>query len=310
MNFKKTRKSISRFFAGVGLNVCSLIIGFIPYKKIYGFAVLIADLSYIFAGKQKKTAIESLTIAFGKEKTEQEIKQIARQAFIFMAKSAVELMFLLDKPDILKSRVVISGKDNLDSALARGKGVILVSAHFGNFPLLLGKLAVEGYKAGGIMRPMRDSRVERIFLKKREKFRVKTIYSQPRNECVAATIRALRNNEVLFIPIDQNFGTGGVFVDFFGEKAATATGPVIFAQRTNASLIPCFILRQKDDTHKIVFERPLELKQADTPRETVLLNIQALTNIIEAYIRKYPVEWGWIHKRWKSRPTIKKEGGI
>ncbi|MDD5506662.1 MAG: lysophospholipid acyltransferase family protein [Candidatus Omnitrophica bacterium] len=302
MDAKKIRKGLSRFLAWLGLNICSLIVRIIPTGYLYGFARDIASLAYIFAAKQKKIALESLDIAFGQEKSRQEIERIAKDCFIFIAKGAVELMFFFDKPHMLKGKVAIEGRNNLDAALARGRGVILVSAHFGNFPLLLGRLAVEGYKTCGIMRPMHDARVERIFFKKREKYGVRTIYSQPRNECVNNTIAALRNNELIFIPIDQNFGTGGVFVNFFGRQAATATGPVVLAQRTKAALIPCFILRQPEDRHKIIFEPELELKEGKDPRDTVLINIQRLTDIIEAYIRKYPAEWGWIHRRWKSKP--------
>jgi KDO2-lipid IV(A) lauroyltransferase len=303
MDSKKIRKGLSRFLAWLGLNICSLIVRIIPTGYLYGFARDIASVAYVFATKQKKIALESLNIAFGREKSRQEIERIAKDCFIFMAKGAVELMFFFDKPHILKGKVAIEGRNNLDAALARGRGVILVSAHFGNFPLLLGRLAVEGYKTCGIMRPMHDARVERIFFKKREKYGVRTIYSQPRNECVNNTIAALRNNELIFIPIDQNFGTGGVFVNFFGRQAATATGPVVLAQRTKAALIPCFILRQPEDRHKIIFEPELELKEGKDPRDTVLINIQRLTDIIEAYIRKYPAEWGWIHRRWKSKPS-------
>ncbi|MDD5464795.1 MAG: lysophospholipid acyltransferase family protein [Candidatus Omnitrophica bacterium] len=302
MDTKKLRKSAGRFAAWLGLNICSLIVKVIPAAWLYVFAKNIAMLAYVFAKKQRKIALDSLTIAFGKEKSRREIEEIARNCFIYMAKSAVELMFFFDKPRALREMIEIQGRQNLDKALAGGRGAILVSAHFGNFPLLLGRLALEGYKAGGIMRPMRDSRVEKIFLEKRDKFGVKTIYSQPRNECVNNTIAALRNNELVFIPIDQNFGTGGVFVNFFGEKAATATGPVIFAQRTKAALIPCFILRQPDDRHKIIFETELELKEGKDPQDTILINIQRLTDVIESYIRRYPAEWGWIHRRWKSKP--------
>ena len=303
MDYKKISKSLNRFLALFGLNICSLIVKVIPASYLYVFANNIASLAYIFAAKQRKIALDSLSIAFGKEKTKIEIEKIAKNCFIYMAKSAVELMFLMDKPLLLKERTSIVGKENLDKALAKGSGVILISAHFGNFPLLLGRLAVDGYKVGGIMRPMRDARVEKIFLKKREKFGVKTIYSQPRNECVNNTLAALRNNELVFIPIDQNFGTAGVFVNFFKEKAATATGPVILAQRTKAALVPCFILRQPGDKHKIVFEPALELIEGKDPQDTILINIQKLTDIIEVYIRKYPAEWGWIHRRWKSKPS-------
>jgi len=303
MDAKKIRKTISRFLARIGLRICSFIVKILPQKFLYGFAKAVASLAFVFAIKQKKIALESLNIAFGKEKSPKEIEKIAKDCFTYMAKSAVELMFFFDKPHILKSKVEISGKAFLDQALESGRGVILVSAHFGNFPLLLGRLAVEGYKAGGIMRPMRDEKVEKIFLEKREKFGVKTIYSQPRNECVNNTITSLRNNELVFIPIDQNFGTGGVFVNFFGQQAATATGPVILAQRTKAAIVPCFIIRLANDTHRIIFEPEMKLAEDSDQRKAILMNIQRLTGIIETYIRKYPAEWGWIHRRWKSKPA-------
>jgi KDO2-lipid IV(A) lauroyltransferase len=302
MDFKKIRTSFSRFFGRVGFNACSLIIKVMPASWLYGFARNLGSLGYRIAAKQRKIALDSLRVAFGKEKSNFELAQIARDCFILIAKSGVELIFLMDRPELLRQRVRIVGKEHLEAGLARGKGVILVSAHFGNFPLLMAKLSLEGYKIGGIMRYMRDARVEKIFLVKRQRLGIKTIYSQPRNVCVETTIRSLRNNEVVFIPLDQNFGTGGVYVDFFGTKAATATGPVILAQRTAAAVIPCFIIRQKDDTHKIIFEQPLDLKRGKSPQDTVTGNIQRLTDIIESYIRSYPAEWGWIHKRWKSRP--------
>ena len=303
MDFKKIRKGIIGFLSWFGLTACSAIVNIMPARFLYSFANFVSFLAYRFAAKQKRIALESLSFAFGREKTAPELEQITRDCFTFMAKSAVELMFLFDKPSILKKRVTLVGKENLDKALASGCGVILVSAHFGNFPLLLGRLAVEGYTSGGIMKPMHDKRVEEIFLEKRKKFGVKTIYSQPRNVCVNSTIQALRNNELVFIPIDQNFGTGGVFVNFFGRKAATAAGPVVFAQRTGAALLPCFIIRQPDDTHKIIFEPVLKLEEGKNAEDTVLINIQKLTGIIEEYIRKYPAEWGWIHRRWKSQPS-------
>ncbi len=212
----------------------------------------------------------------------------------------------MDKPELLRRKVSFVHKERLDKALGQGKGVILVSAHFGNFPLLLGRLSLEGYRTGGIMRPMRDARAEKIFLHKRDRYGIKTIYSQPRKECVEEVVRSLRNNEIVFIPLDQNFGTGGIFVDFFGSKAATATGPAILAQRTQAALLPCFIVRQPDDTHQIIFEEPLRIS-GDGARgpDQVAEVIQSLTRIIESYIRQYPAEWGWIHRRWKSKPSVK-----
>lgn len=301
MDTKKIRKGIGRFFGWLGLNFCFLIVRIVPARYLYGIAQNISSLGYIIAGKQRNIALESLHIAFGQDKTREEIEQIARDCFSFMAKAGLEILFLMNKPKLLKERVEIVGKENLDKALAEGKGAILVSAHFGNFPLMLARLALEGYATSGIMRPMRDSRAEKFFIEKRAKMKIKAIYSQPRDTCVNKTIETLRKNELVFIPIDQNFGTAGVFVDFFGRKAATATGPVVLAQRTKAAVLPVFIVRQKDDRHKIIFESALDLEAGRDAKETVLINIQKLTNIIESYIRRYPAEWGWIHRRWKSQ---------
>lgn len=303
MDSKRISKDIGRFLGWLGLSFCSLIVKVMPRAWLYGFANAIASLGYIIAAKQRKIAQEGLNIAFGREKSPQEIKKIAQDCFASMVKSGVELVFLVDRLQLLRSRFQIIGRENLDKAIARNKGVILVSAHFGNFPLMLSRLSLDGYRTAGVMRPMRDQRVEKLFLKKRDKFNIRTIYTVPRRACVEEIIRSLKNNELVFIPLDQNFGTGGIFVDFFGRKAATATGPVILAQRTQASIVPCFIVRQKDNTHKIIFEPALNLEEGSSDEETVMINIQNLTNIIESYIRMYPAEWGWIHRRWKSRPN-------
>jgi KDO2-lipid IV(A) lauroyltransferase len=308
MDSKKIRKNIGRFAGWIGLNFTAFIVKLIPERRIYGFARRLALIGYIIARKHRKTALESLSIAFKKEKTADEIEQIARDSFTHMAKSGLEIISLMDRPQSIKKRVGFSGFDNLEAALSRGKGVLLVSAHFGNFPFMLAKLSLEGYLTAGIMRYMRDERAERFFIKRRERVGIKTIYSQPRKTCVEGSIRVLRDNGILFIPLDQNFGTGGVFVDFFGKKAATATGPVVLALRTGAAILPSFIVKQKDDTHTIIFEKPLLLEEGKNHQETVLINIQKLTDIIELYIRRYPAEWGWIHRRWKSRPNQKEEG--
>ncbi len=307
MDIKQIHKSIPRFMGWVALVTISSIIKFIPGRWLYNFANVMAALGFRVASKQRKIALESLNIAFGGEKTKAEIERIAKDSFAYMVKSGFELIAMTGKPQVFKKCIHhLEGKKYLDEALAAGRGAILVSAHFGNFPLLLSRLSQDGYKVSGIMRPMRDARVEKIFLRKRQIYGVKTIYSQPRNVCVDSTIKALRNNEIVFIPIDQNFGTSGVFVDFFSRKAATATGPIIFAQRTKAKIVPCFIVRQIDDTHKIIFEPSMELEEGRSSQETVVLNIQRLTDIIEVYIRKYPAEWSWFHRRWKSQPTTNK----
>jgi len=304
MDLKKTGKSIKYFFARLGLNMFSALVKVMPrdMRLLYGFARNFSIIGYHIASKHRNVAFEGLSAAFGNTKSFKELEQISRDCFTFMVKSAIELIYLMDRPDLIKHRVALENKEHLLAAVRKGRGVILVSAHFGNFPLMLARLSLEGFHTGGIMRHMRDQRVEQLFLEKRKRLKIRTIYANPRKACVEESIHALRNNELLFIPLDQNFGTGGIFVDFFGRKAATATGPVVLAMRTKAAILPCFIVRNSDDTHKIIFEPEFLLQEKADHEENIQNNIQKLTSIIESYIRRYPAEWGWIHRRWKTQP--------
>jgi KDO2-lipid IV(A) lauroyltransferase len=145
--------------------------------------------------------------------------------------------------------------------------------------------------------------MEKYFFEQRTRLGLHTIYNLPRKQCVDTSLKALRNNELMFIPLDQNFGSGaGVFVDFFGQKAATATGPVVFAMRTKAPIIPMFIIRQRGDSYKVIIEPPLSLEERADDKEMIYVNTGKITKVIEDYIRRYPQEWGWMHRRWKTRP--------
>ncbi|MBU1872021.1 MAG: lysophospholipid acyltransferase family protein [Candidatus Omnitrophica bacterium] len=302
MNCKNLGKTISRFLSWGALITCSLIIRFLPERGIYALANILANIVFFVAPRQRKIAFNSLSIAFGSNKPPRELRAIAKDCFRLIAKSGVEDFYFLNNRQLLKKRVSIENRRILEQALSRNKGVIIVSGHFGNFPLMMFRLKVEGYPVGGIMRPMRDKRTGKMFTKMIDESGVKNISSQPRKACVDTTIRALKNNEIVCIQLDQNFGTAGVFVNFLGQKAATATGPVVFALRTKAALIPCFIIRDKDDAQRIIFEPEFHLVHESEYNDTIMTNIQKLTDIIESYIRRYPAHWGWIHRRWKTRP--------
>lgn len=303
MVLKDAGKRFRRLLARESLYLCSLTVKALPRKWLYGFAKVVAQLAYHIAGKQQRIALESLDIAFGGQLEKREKVAIAQDCFRNMAKSGVELLSILEAPEVSRELVVIEGKRYLDEALSKGNGAIVVSAHFGNFPLALTRLRQEGYKVSVVLRKMRDDKVEDFLEKRRRMIGIHSIHSTPRKSCVDNSLKSLRNNELLFIQLDQNFGTAGVFVNFFGKQAATATGPVVLALRAQSPIIPLFIVRQPDDTHKIIIEPEVVIEKRDTNDEAVRCNIQKITSIIESYIRKYPQEWGWIHRRWKSRPA-------
>ena len=307
MDSKNRVKRFKRAIARHALLSSSFVLTRLPFKMVRFVTHVLIAIGFIFTGKQKRVARKSLRIAFGDEKSDEEIDAIFENCFRNVGKMMIELIYFMAHPGMIKDKVVFENKEILDEAFAKGKGVIAVSAHFGNFPLMLLSLAQQGYPTNAIIRRTRDEKIEEYFQGLRTQLGLKTLSARPRTACVNDSIKALRNNEFVFIPLDQNFGSGGgVFVDFFGQQAATATGPAVFAMRTGAPIIPIFVVRQKDDTHKIIIEKPLTLIEGKDEKETIYLTISKITQIIERYIRQYPQEWGWMHRRWKSKSPERK----
>ena len=215
----------------------------------------------------------------------------------------IEMIYCLSHPEAIDKKVSFQGLEHVDKALQEGKGIIAVTAHFGNFPLMMLAFAHRHYKVSCVIRPTRDDEVEKYLQRKRNQVGLRTVYAKPARHTVTESLKVLRNNEILFIPIDQNFGSnGGVYVDFFGRKAATATGPVVFANRTKAPILPMFIFHKNDQEHQVIIEEPIRLEQGKDEKETLVINTSKITQLIEQYIRRYPHEWAWMHRRWKSRP--------
>ncbi len=277
-----------------------------PYWVVRIMTNMFIFIAYGFLWRMKAHARESLTIAFGNEKSPAEIKKIFKRCFEGFGRGALELGYFCMHPHLLKQKAFFApgSKELIDKALAEGKGVVLITAHFGNFPLMLLYMAQAGYPTNAIIRPSRDEKIEIDFQRVRSSMGLKTIHSYPRPACVRESLRVLRNNELLIIPTDQNTGSkSGVYVDFFGQKAGTPTGATIFALRTGAPIMPIFTVRDHDDVSRIMVEPHFYVEKKATDAETIQYNTQRITTIIERYIRAYPHEWGWMHKRWKSRPN-------
>ena len=136
MQYKELSRRFRRFLARLGLQFCSLTVTIIPQRFIYAFAHLLANIGYVVVSRHRKTAIESLSIAFGSEKSLQALKKIAFESFDAMAKSGVEFLVFLQKPYLINASVTVEGIEHLEWALAKKNGVIALSAHFGNFPLV------------------------------------------------------------------------------------------------------------------------------------------------------------------------------
>ena len=311
--FKDVKKKIERTFVRWFFYFFSWLFKTLPYPVIKAISGGLLATVYFVLRRMRKVAMNTLEIAFGKEKSQAELKKICKDCFYNAGHGVIELGVFMARPSLIKETFSFEGnsRENLDAAFKEGHGVIGISAHFGNFPLMLLYLAQMGYPINAIIRPSRDEIIEKDFQAARSRLGLKTVHSYPREACVAQSLKVLRDKELLVVLMDQNTGSkSGVYVDFFGQKAGTATGPIIFAMRTGAPLLPIFTLRNgKSDRHTLVIEKHFYLEQKATDEETIQYNVQKLTNIIEGYIRKYPPEWGWMHRRWKSRPkSVAPEG--
>jgi len=304
MGSNKRLKSFQRALARNGLYTSAWLFERLPFGAVRFITGILIAIGFRFTIRQRQIAEESINLAFGNEKTPEQRKQIVKHCFENFGRGMTEMLYYLAHPDVVDRIVTFEGKEHLDKAYKKNRGVIAVTAHFGNFPLMMLACARQGYKSSSIIRPTRDEQLSEYLHKRRDAVGLKTVYTIPRKACVANSLKELRESGLLFIPIDQNFGSGGgVYVDFFGQKAATATGPAVFAMRTGATILPMFIIRQKDDTHKIIIEPPVPVEKRYDEQESIAATMTKITQLIEKYIRKYPHEWAWMHRRWKSRPS-------
>lgn len=284
------------------------IVLLIPRKLALNLGILLADLLFLLSRREKTRALENLSTAFGKEKSVGDILRICHCCFENLGKGLMEvLQFPRLTSENLDRLVAFEGKQNIDDALEMGRGVIILTAHFGNWELLGASLALSGYGINFIVRPARSPRLDVLVNRNRESMGIGCI---PRGRSVRGALRCLRRNELLGILADIDTRVDGVFVDFFDRPAFTPRGPVSIALRTGAALLPAFIIRQKDDTHRVVVEKALELEITGALEEDIRANTARFTKIIESYIRKYPEQWIWIHQRWKTQPSAVRDDRV
>ena len=302
---KQKKKVFRSKFSWYAIKLFSCLCGVIPLDWNYFLGKVLGSIAYLVVGRHRRVAFEGLGVAFPQSSL-RERKKITKDFFIFMAQASFELFYFLKNLDELKN-ISIQGREHLDKALNKGRGIIILTGHLGNFPLMSLKLAKEGYTVHFVARPMRDEKASDYIDRLRTDAGVKTIFSYPRRECVQAIIEALRNNELVIIQMDQNFGTGGVWVKFFGKLAATPVGPITLALRTKAAIVPAYIFRESKGKHCVKVFPEEELILTEDKDETVLLNAIKFSRIIESWIKEVTYQWGWIHRRWKSRPSRKVE---
>lgn len=195
--------------------------------------------------------------------------------------------------DKIVATVRLEGEQHLQQALAKGRGVIALSAHLGSFSTIGARLAASGYPFSAVVKHPRDDRFARLMNEYRAQVGVHTISAKPRREAVRGILRALRSNRIVLVIADE-FKSRGVTVDFMGQRAAAPRGPATLALRTGAVTLPIFAIRQPDDSLVVCVGPEIEpIRKADL-EESVAATTALFTRHLEAMIRRYPEQWNWI----------------
>ncbi len=243
----------------------------------------------------------NLKIAFGNELAERARRDLCRDSFINIGKTAIELLrFPTVTSDTIWKEVRVEGKENLLRALSHGRGAVVFLPHFGNWELLsLVYGALMPNRAKAVALPLKNKWLNLLIWRYRQHLSLELI---PRKQAVRKTLHALKNNCAVGFFADQNAGREGVVVDFFRTDVSAVRGPVTFALRTGAPLLFSLDIRQENDDHHVHISAPFALEHSGDFEQDVQRNMARLMGYLEGYIRRYPAQWLWCHDRWKTSP--------
>jgi Kdo2-lipid IVA lauroyltransferase/acyltransferase len=269
-------------------------------SQAFTFFEWLGHIGYYIALSERKKTITHLTMIFGNQKSPKEIREMAKRVFVNLTRNMVDA-FRLGKlrGNTIDSIVSIQGLEKLDHALAKGKGVLALTGHLGNWELLGAYLALKGYPLNVIGARSYDPRIDELIIQNRQ---VAGAHYIARGSATREILRALKRKETIGLLIDQDSKHfDGVFVDFMGKEAFTPVGPVQLAMKTGAALIVMTIHLKPDFTHKIETSDEIELTISSDQEQDLVSNTLKCSKVIEHYILKHPTQWVWMHKRWKTK---------
>jgi Kdo2-lipid IVA lauroyltransferase/acyltransferase len=263
--------------------------------SLFGLAV------FLLARGERRKTLQSIRTAYPQSLTDTQVRQLALKVWSGLGRNIFETIHWLkwSGPEIASQVIQGKGWENLDRALARGKGVLVASAHLGNWELMAGCLASR-YQVSAVAQSLYDSRFDEIVTNFREKnLKVSMI---KRGMALRGILQALKENRLLIALLDQDTGKDGVFVPFFGKQAWTQSGIARIAQKTGAALVPVFVLRGANGRFEIHVEKEIKLPRTGDTEKDILETVKRYTEVIENYVKTYPDQWMWMHERWKTRP--------
>ena len=258
-------------------------------------------VTYLVDKKHRHIALFNLNTAFGSRLAPAQKKKIAKASFVHFGKVFADIIKIRHmNSDKMRRLISAEGTEYLRQALLDGKGVLIFSAHLGNWEMATALVSRIG-KIYVIARPLDNRLLEEELGKIRKKLGAYVIYKR---QAARPILRALEENAMVAILIDQNVVRDqAVFVDFFGKAAATTPGLASFFLKTGAPIIPVFCYPDRRGRYSLKILPPVEITVTGDSDKDVLKITQLCTNIIQNQIRENPNCWMWFHNRWKTRPA-------
>ena len=283
-------------------------LGALPPALGDGLGAALGTVGYLGDGAHRRRAVENLLRA-GMAPDEAVARRMARRVFQNLGRSFADVCRIRRRSDAeVATGVRFEGYQQIRDAKARGRGVILITAHLGAWELLPVASALQGDPIHVVVRPMDNATLDRAITAIRARGGNGVIRKQ---DLMRAGLRLLKAGDTLGILIDQNIAAReGVFVQFFGRPACTTYAPALLALRTGAAVIPVTIFREGPGRHVIVVEKPIELRRSGNLRDDLQENTARFTRAIEAFVRRRPEDWFWVHRRWKTQPPPPGEEGM
>ena len=276
-------------------------LGVLPLGILGFMGKTLGILGYWLAGKERRKTLAHLRLAFGKSLKEPEIQRLAIGSWANLGRNAFEMIgwSRWSHPKIANLISRVRGWEHAEAALAKGKGVLAVTAHLGHWELLA---AYVGYRTpiAVVYKPVYDPRLDKMLLDFRGKWGGPVI---PRGQALKGILKALAENRTIGVLMDQDTGDDGVFVPFMGIPAWTQSGPARIARKTGAALVPFFVVRGRDGKFELHLEPEIKRPETGDAEADILETTKRYTEVIEAYIRTYPDQWVWMHERWKTKKT-------
>lgn len=267
----------------------------LPLRLVYFLAAVLAQGYYLLAFGDRQSVKANLRVIFP-EKSNRQLRKISRMVFRNFAKYLVDF-FRFEKlnREYIDKNIKLENLHYFDQALAKGKGVVVLTAHLGNWELGGVVISQLGYPFWAVALPHKNKKVNDFFDAQRNGKGVKVIAM---GKAVRSCVTEIRNNHMVALVGDRDFSEKGLIIDFFGKPTHFPEGPAALSLMTGASIVPGFMLRNSDDSFTLRIEKPIEFTPTGDKTKDLADLIDIYKNIIQDYIRNYPQQWYVFRKFW------------